>query len=36
MLQGIMLALGFLLVGICLYYFQQEHGPDKEENEVEH
>ena len=29
MLQGIMLVLGFILVGICLYYIQQEHGPDE-------
>ncbi len=31
MLEGMMLLLGFFLVGIFLFYIYQEHGPHAED-----
>lgn len=31
MLEGMMLLLGFLLVGIFFFYIYQEHGPHSED-----
>ncbi len=31
MLEGLMLLLGFVLVGLCLFYIYQEHGPNAED-----